>query len=192
MIRRQTFRQQLLNYASIYGLLGPQAQVTLATSSRWFQRVPWAAVPETRAPDKCISSRLGDTCEWEGGSQRAPKWQPQPGCATLVHLARAPPVSNQEPVPQPKARGQVEGGVAACQELALGLLWFPWTQGCKHPRPPEPDSQGSSSGPQLKDRHQVHLTTPIRETPALWKAAEDGACPQSSLERITVSSYTCV
>lgn len=134
------------------------------------------------------------------------RWHPP------VHIFQASScVPSLKPVLQAEAAGQANrplsqkawGGVSACcgwsalgvaagQELALGLLWFPWTQGCKHPRPPEPDSQGSSSGPQLKDRHQVHLTTPIRETPALWKAAEDGACPQSSLERITVSSYTCV
>lgn len=86
--------------------------------------------------------------------------------------------------------------MAADQELALGLSQFPWTQGGKHPRPLEPDKQRSSSGPQLKDRDQVHLTTPFRETPALWNAAEgeckDGACPQSSVERMAVSSYTCV
>lgn len=45
----------------------------LQASAPWpsSQGVPWAAILKTGAPDECINSCLGDTCELHGGREGA-------------------------------------------------------------------------------------------------------------------------
>ena len=70
----QTLRQQLLKECNVYSPVGLQVWAPLATRARLSGGVPWAAVAKTGAPDKCISSFLGDASEPEKGRGSMPKW----------------------------------------------------------------------------------------------------------------------
>lgn len=61
LIGSQTLRQQLFKYANIYGPVGPQVKVPVATRAP--RGIPWAAAVKIRTLDNGPSSIPGDSSD---------------------------------------------------------------------------------------------------------------------------------